>query len=197
MTRLVSIGRPGQGERTYPPRIFFHVEKPPRPGSRRRAPLALTPINSLGRASDCADTMHHVRVTEALCTPSCLPKLGGGQAAMARKGVKGGQADATVAGIRSGSRPMRGPDENNTGVGSRANHAAHAFSGVVDEGPPPGVQWSGFVDFSGTTNGSEPGGGDDADRPQGVQVVLRRVESSHRMTSLDELGSCRIVSFRH
>lgn len=83
---------------------------------------------------------------------------------------------------------MRGPDENNTGVGSRANHAAHAFSGVVEEGPPPGVQWPGFVDFSGTTNGSEPGGGDDAGRPQDVQVVLRRVESSHRMTSLDELG---------
>lgn len=36
MTRLVSIGKPGQGEKTYPPRIFFHVEKPPRPGSRRR-----------------------------------------------------------------------------------------------------------------------------------------------------------------
>lgn len=99
-----------------------------------------------------------------------------------RKGVKGGQADATVVGIRSSSRPIRGPEGNNTGVGSRANHAAHAFSGVIEEGPPPSAQWPGFVDFSGTTNGSEPGGGDHAGRPQDVQVVLdetSRVESSH------------------
>lgn len=58
------------------------MSKSPRGPDRGDGPsVTLTPINSLGRASDCADTMHHVRVTEALCTLSCLPKLGGGQAA--------------------------------------------------------------------------------------------------------------------
>lgn len=128
--------------------------------------------------------MHALLSAEAGRRPSSLAAN-----TLGRKGVKGGQADATVAGIISGSRPIRGPDENNTGVGSRANHAAHAFSGVVEEGPPRSAQWPGFVEFSGTTNGFEPGGGDDAGRPQDVQVVCpRRVQSSRVESSHDLVG---------
>lgn len=127
--------------------------------------------------------MHALLSAEAGRRPSSLAAN-----TLGRKGVKGGQADATVAGIRSGSRPIRGPDENNTGVGSRANHAAHAFSGVVEEGPPPSAQWLGSS--SSQAQQTAPSRG-----VVMLQAGLRifrlsldecsRVESSHRMTSLD------------
>lgn len=65
MTRLVSVGN--QVRPTRPG--FFFISKSPAARIEATGSLTLTPINSLWRASDCADTMHHVRVTEALCTP--------------------------------------------------------------------------------------------------------------------------------
>jgi len=51
---------------------------------------------------------------------------------------------------------MSGHAENNTGVGSRANHAAHAFSGVVEKGRLPAPNGLGSPTLQAQQTAAEP-----------------------------------------